>query len=45
MVAFLKRALGDAWRQVGDLKPKELIERRYERLNSYGQFTDTKVSK
>ena len=45
MVAFLKRALGDAWRQVADLKPKELLERRYERLNSYGRFTDTKVSK
>jgi acetyl-CoA carboxylase carboxyl transferase subunit alpha len=27
------------------LKPKELVERRYERLQSYGRFTDTKVSK
>jgi len=45
MAAFLKRALGDAWRQVTDLKPKELVERRYERLQSYGRFTDTKVSK
>ena len=45
MVAFLKRALGEAWRQVADLKPKELLERRYERLNSYGRFTDTKASK
>ena len=45
MVAFLKRALGDAWRQVADLKPKELLERRYERLNSYGRFTDTKAGK
>ncbi len=43
MVSFLKRALGDAWRQVADLKPKELLERRYERLNSYGRFTDTKA--
>ena len=45
MAAFLKRALGDAWRQVTDLKPKELVERRYERLQSYGRFTDTKASK
>ena len=43
MAAFLKRALGDAWRQVADLKPKELLERRYERLQSYGRFTDTKA--
>jgi acetyl-CoA carboxylase carboxyl transferase subunit alpha len=45
MIALLKRALGDAWRQVADLKPKELLERRYERLNSYGRFTDTKAGK
>ena len=43
MAAFLKRALGDAWRQVADLKVKELLERRYERLRSYGRFTDTKA--
>ena len=43
MAGFLKRALGDAWRQVSDLKPKELLERRYERLQSYGRFTDTKA--
>jgi acetyl-CoA carboxylase carboxyl transferase subunit alpha len=45
MIALLKRALGDAWRQLADLKPKELQERRYERLNSYGRFTDTKAGK
>jgi acetyl-CoA carboxylase carboxyl transferase subunit alpha len=45
MTALLKRALSDAWRQVADLKPKELLERRYERLNSYGRFTDTKAGK
>ncbi len=45
MIALLKRALGDAWRQVVDLKPKELQDRRYERLNSYGRFTDTKAGK
>ena len=43
MASFLKRALGDAWRQVADLKPKELLERRYERLQSYGRYTDTKA--
>ena len=43
MAAFLKRALADAWRQVADLKVKELLDRRYERLQSYGRFTDTKA--
>ena len=41
MTALLKRALNDALRQVSDLKPKELLQRRYERLQSYGRFTDT----
>src|SRR5690606_22722166 len=39
MAALLKRALGDAWRQLADLKAKEMLERRYERLQSYGRFT------
>ena len=43
MAAQLKRALGDALRQVADLKPKELLERRYERLQSYGRFSDTRT--
>ena len=42
MASQLKRALNDALRQVSDLKPKELLERRYERLQSYGRFTDTR---
>jgi acetyl-CoA carboxylase carboxyl transferase subunit alpha len=42
--AFLKRALGDAYRQISDLKVKELLDRRYERLQSYGRFTDTKAT-
>jgi acetyl-CoA carboxylase carboxyl transferase subunit alpha len=25
-----------------DLKPKELLQRRYERLQAYGRFSDTK---
>ena len=43
MTAFLKRALADAWRQVSDLKTRDLLDRRYERLQSYGRFTDTKA--
>ncbi len=43
MAAYLKRALNDAYRQVADLKVKELLERRHERLNSYGRFSDTKA--
>jgi acetyl-CoA carboxylase carboxyl transferase subunit alpha len=42
MSAALKRALGDALRQVTDLKVKELLDRRYDRLQSYGRFSDTK---
>ena len=41
MAAFLKRALSDALRQLSDLKPKELVQRRYERLRAYGRFSDT----
>lgn len=41
MAAHLKRALGDALRQVKDLPVKELLDKRYERLQSYGRFTDT----
>ena len=43
MSAQLKRGLNDAWRQVIDLKVKELLDKRYERLQSYGRFTDTKA--
>ena len=42
MAVNLKRALNDGLRQVLDLKPKELLQRRYERLQSYGRFNDTK---
>ena len=45
MATFLKRALTDAYRQVGDLELTQLLERRYERLQSYGRFTDTKAGK
>ncbi len=43
MAAFLKRALAESYRQIADLKVKELLDRRYERLQSYGRFTDTKA--
>jgi acetyl-CoA carboxylase carboxyl transferase subunit alpha len=43
MAAFLRRALGDAFRQVSDLKVKELVDRRYDRLQGYGRFIDTKA--
>ncbi|MBP6903151.1 MAG: acetyl-CoA carboxylase carboxyltransferase subunit alpha [Burkholderiaceae bacterium] len=42
MASQLKRALGDALRQVSDLKTKDLLQRRYERLQAYGRFSDTK---
>ena len=42
MASQLKRARVDALRQVADLKTKDLLERRYKRLQSYGRFTDTK---
>ena len=42
--AFLKRALVDALRQVNTLSVDELLERRYQRLQSYGRFTDTKAA-
>ncbi|KAB0584081.1 acetyl-CoA carboxylase carboxyltransferase subunit alpha [Ideonella dechloratans] len=41
MATALKRALVDALRQVSDLSTAELLARRYERLKSYGRFTDT----
>jgi acetyl-CoA carboxylase carboxyl transferase subunit alpha len=43
MASNLKRALNDALRQVSDLKPKELLDRRYQRLQAYGRFGDTKA--
>jgi len=40
--ANLKRALNDATRQLSDIKVKDLLQTRYDRLQSYGRFTDTK---
>jgi acetyl-CoA carboxylase carboxyl transferase subunit alpha len=44
MAAQVKRALTEALRQVADLKTKDLLQRRYERLQAYGRFTDTRDS-
>ena len=38
MCALLKRALSEAWRQVNGLPLDELLEQRYQRLQSYGRF-------
>ena len=43
MAAQLKRALNDALRQVADLKTRELLDHRYNRLRGYGRFNDTKA--
>jgi acetyl-CoA carboxylase carboxyl transferase subunit alpha len=43
MAAFLKRGLNDAYRQVSDLKVKELLDKRYDKLQSFGRYTDTKA--
>jgi acetyl-CoA carboxylase carboxyl transferase subunit alpha len=36
----LKKSLQDALKQVADLSPAELIERRFDRLMSYGRFRE-----
>jgi len=43
MASNLKRALSDALRQVSDLKTRELVDRRYDRIQAYGRFSDTKA--
>ena len=43
MAQSLKRALQDALRQVSDLSPSELLERRFERLMSYGKYKEIAV--
>lgn len=42
MAAQLKRGLNDGLRQVVDLKTKDLLQRRHDRLQSYGRFSDSK---
>ena len=43
MAQSLKRALQDALRQVSELSSSELLERRFERLMSYGKFKEIAV--
>ena len=44
MATLLKRALGEALRQVSDLDVQALLDRRYARLQSYGRFQDTRAA-
>ena len=44
MAASLKKAIQDALRQVADLSTDELIERRFERIMSYGKFKEQRVA-
>jgi len=41
MASFLKRGLTDSLRLVQNLPVKELLDRRYERLQAMGRFNDT----
>jgi acetyl-CoA carboxylase carboxyl transferase subunit alpha len=43
MAQSLKRALQDALRQLTDLSPGELVDRRFERLMAYGKFKEMPV--
>lgn len=44
MAVRLHKALQEALRQVADLTAEELVERRFERLMSYGRFKDTSAA-
>ena len=37
----LKKALGEALKELQEKKPKELVEERLERLMGYGRFKET----
>jgi acetyl-CoA carboxylase carboxyl transferase subunit alpha len=43
LYAPLKRALAESLRQITDIPPQELLQRRYERLQAYGSFNDTRA--
>jgi acetyl-CoA carboxylase carboxyl transferase subunit alpha len=45
MAALLKRALADSLRQFQTMGVDELLERRHQRLMSYGKFKDTNKDK
>jgi len=44
MATNLKKALQETLKQVMDLSPSELIERRFERLMGYGKFKEVAIS-
>ena len=43
MATTLKKALQDTLRQVSTLSPAELVERRYERIMSYGRYKEIAI--
>jgi len=42
MARLLRRALGDALRQLSAMSPEELVSHRLERLLAYGKFQEVK---
>ncbi|MCL2656633.1 MAG: acetyl-CoA carboxylase carboxyltransferase subunit alpha [Betaproteobacteria bacterium] len=44
MAQSLKRALADSLRQVSEYTPAELLEKRFERIMSYGRFKEKAVA-
>ncbi len=44
MAQSLKRALQDALRQLTDLTPAQLVERRFERLMDYGRYKEQAIA-
>jgi len=40
MMQNLRKALQDSWRQLKDVAPDELLERRFDRLVGYGRFKE-----
>ncbi|RMX02578.1 acetyl-CoA carboxylase carboxyltransferase subunit alpha [Corticibacter populi] len=44
MALHLKRALDEALHELGELATPELLERRYQRLLSYGEFAETEAA-
>ena len=43
MARLLRRALGDALRQLQGMTPEELVEQRVQRLLSYGAFQEVRA--
>ncbi len=44
VAASLKRALAESLRQMADLTPTQLVERRFERVMAYGKFKEQAVA-